>query len=76
MSVVLNFKLVNISKLSHITETLNKNFSVSLFEINDKRVCKAVILTNKTYIEIKDIFVKSLMFDCVEFISPRNYFSV
>jgi hypothetical protein len=74
MSVVLNFKLSNISKLSHITETLNKNFSVSLFEINDKRVCKAVILTHKTYNEIKEIFVKNLMFDCVEFISVRNYF--
>jgi hypothetical protein len=78
MSIVLNFKLLDTSKLILITDVLNKNFSVSLFEINDKRICKAVILTNKSYLEIKDLFTKSLSISDdkipIEFITVRNYF--
>lgn len=81
MSVVLNFKILDSSKLDTITSVLNQCFSISKFEIGDFNICTVVILTNKSYTEIREHFRKSLFLhdENIEFITPlpsgtRQYF--
>ena len=74
MSVVLNFKILDFSKLDTITSVLNQCFSVAKFEIGDFNICNVIILTNKSYAEIREHFRKSLFLhdENIEFITPVN----
>ncbi len=74
MSVVLNFKILDSSKLDTITSVLNQCFSISKFEIGDFNICTVVILTDKSYAEIRERFRKSLFLhdENIEFITPVN----